>query len=183
MHSTWETAAMAEAGTSRVKRIGWIKDAHGRKVTQLDPVAMHLRQEREIIEGDVLRAIAGEEGVRVRGLERTALFLLLTFIAPFLGISLFTYEVITGEIQEGPYARFAGMVWLCCIPWVAWYMMKRSRRRRVKAAMLKHYRCPHCGHKLQGLKEDETDGATACPGCGCAWRLDRRRSAAGSHDG
>ena len=98
---------MAENRTSQLQRTGSIKDARGRKVKQLDPVAMHSCGKDDAIEADVLRAIADEKGVRIRGLERTSLFLIFTFIAPFLGISLFTYEVITGDIRDGPYARFA----------------------------------------------------------------------------
>lgn len=165
---------MAEKETFRPRHTGRIKDARGRKVTQLDAVAMHLCRKHDIIEVDVLQAIANEKGVRIRGLERTSLFLVFAFIMPFLGISLFTYEVITGDIQDGPYARFAGMVWLCCIPWILWYSMKRSRYGKIAAAMLRHSRCPHCGYNLHGLAPDDTDGATVCPECGCAWNVDSR---------
>ena len=32
-------------------------------------------------------------------------------------------------------------------------------------------RCPHCGYDLRELPGDPDDGATVCPGCGCAWKL------------
>ena len=104
-------------------------------------------------------------------MERTWLFVLFTFVAPFLGISLFTYEAVTGDIKDGPYARFAGMGFLCSVPWITWYSMKRARQQSITEAMLKHARCPHCGHDLRGLPPDETDHATICPKCDCAWRL------------
>ena len=56
--------------------------------------------------------------------------------------------------------------------WVVWYYMKRSRYEKTAAAMLKHFRCPHCGYNLHGLAPDGTDGATVCPECGCAWNVD-----------
>jgi hypothetical protein len=38
--------------------------------------------------------------------------------------------------------------------------------------MIRFRRCPHCGYSLQGLPVDPADGATVCPECACAWRLD-----------
>ncbi len=60
------------------------------------------------------------------------------------------------------------------VVWIpaAYVQRRRSRRQRVTAIMLKHRRCPHCGNSLLGLPVDPTDGATICPGCTGAWRLD-----------
>ena len=38
--------------------------------------------------------------------------------------------------------------------------------------MLQHLRCPHCGYDLRLLPTDPKDGASVCPECGCAWRLE-----------
>jgi hypothetical protein len=56
----------------------------------------------------------------------------------------------------------------------------RSHRRRVPAIMLKHKRCPHCAYDLQGLPADDTDGATICPECACAWDLEAASPAEGA---
>ncbi len=43
---------------------------------------------------------------------------------------------------------------------------------RVRWIMLKHHRCPQCGYDIRLLPADAADGATVCPECGCAWRLE-----------
>ena len=55
---------------------------------------------------------------------------------------------------------------------VFWRSGRRARARLVCAIMLKHLRCPSCGYDIRGLPTDAKDGATVCPECGCAWRLD-----------
>ena len=64
---------MSEAESSASRQAGRIKDARGRSVTQLDPVAMYLLGQHEVIEADVLRAIAHQKGVRITGKERASL--------------------------------------------------------------------------------------------------------------
>jgi hypothetical protein len=49
---------------------------------------------------------------------------------------------------------------------------RRMRGGRAPGAMLRSGLCPHCGYDLRGSPADEEDGATVCPECGCAWRLD-----------
>ncbi|MHC4770006.1 MAG: hypothetical protein ACYTEI_15050, partial [Planctomycetota bacterium] len=63
------------------------------------------------------------------------------------------------------------------VPWMVVHK-RRSRRGRVSALMIKHRRCPHCGYSVQGLPVDPADGATVCPECACAWRLDDPKLAA-----
>jgi hypothetical protein len=52
-----------------------------------------------------------------------------------------------------------------------WRSGRRARAKRVCAIMLEHLRCPHCGYDIRGLPADPADGATVCPECGCAWKL------------
>lgn len=154
-----------------------IKDARGRKVTQLDPVAMHLLRRHDWIEADVLRAIVHEKGVRIKGMERASL--IVGVLGALLVISLFTHAVLTGDIRGAPFAKSSSLIFLCAIPFVSWYRIKQSRFGKVAAAMLKYLRCPHCGYDLRMLPVDPEDGATICPECGCAWRLDGSQNGGG----
>jgi hypothetical protein len=64
--------------------------------------------------------------------------------------------------------NFFVLVWL---PWMIG-AKRRGQRMKVLAVLLKHRRCPHCGYSLRGLPVEAGDGATVCPECACAWRLD-----------
>ena len=161
---------MPNEPSSAGSRAGRITDARGRRVKQLDPVTMLLLRKHDVIEADVLRAIAREQGVGITGKERV--FLAVGVIGALLVIGLFTYETFVGGVGDAPFAKSAGLIFLCALPFFAWYTIKQSRFRKVAAAMLKHRRCPHCGYDLRLLPVDSTDGATVCPECGCAWRLD-----------
>jgi hypothetical protein len=162
-------------------KAGRIEDARGRKVTQLDPVAMYLLERPEWIEADVLRAIAREQGVRITRGERA--WLALGIVSALLIITLFTDAVVTGRIWTAAMAKSASLLFFCCMPGVIWYKIKRARFGNIAAAMLKHLRCPHCGYDIRGLPTDPDDGATVCPECGCAWRLDASRSGRTRRDG
>jgi hypothetical protein len=151
------------------RNAGRVKDARGRSVTQLDPVAMHLLHQHHVIEADTLRAIASEKGVRMNVAERAAL--LGGFCGAVLVISLFSYALLTGDIRNAPMAKSAGLIYLCSMPWIVWYGIKRKRFGQVAAAMLRHQRCPHCGYDLRLLPPDPGDRATVCPECGCAWQV------------
>ena len=164
---------MAEERPSRIWKAWRIKDARGRKVPQLDPVAMYLLRQHSPIEADVLRVIAHEKGVRITGKERASL--IVGLVAAASVVSLFTHAVLTGDIRNAPIAKSASLVFLCSIPWFAWYNSKRSRFGKVAALLLKRLRCPHCGYDLRMLPADPEDGATVCPECGCAWKLEAAR--------
>ena len=147
-----------------------VKDARGRRVTQLDPIGMYLLRQHGVIEADVLRAITREKGLEITGWERVLLVVGVT--GALLVISLFTHAFFTGDIGDAPFAKSSSLVFMCGIPWLMWHNIRKARFRKVAAAMLKHLRCPHCGYDIRGLPTDSTDGATVCPECGCAWRLD-----------
>ncbi len=161
---------MADKETSQRQQAGRIKDAHRRMATQLDPVAMHFLRQHDVIEADVLGAIANEKGVRITRTERAALIVGVGGL--FTVASLFLYEVLAGSFGSAPLAQSASLVWFSIIPWLIWMGIKRARFGKVAAAMLKYLRCPHCGYDLRLLPADPEDGATVCPECGCAWRLE-----------
>lgn len=161
---------MTEAELSQPPSRGRIADARGRRVTQLDPVALHLLRRHDVIEADVLRAIAEERGVKITRAERIPL--IVGIIAALVVLGLFTTALIGGGIRSAPYAKSTSLIYLCALPWIIWYGIKRKRFGNVAAAMLKYSRCPHCGYDLRMLPIDPADGATVCPECGCAWKLE-----------
>ena len=165
-----EVDPMTEAGQTQPPSAGRITDTRGRRVTQLDPVALHLLRRHSVIEADVLRAIANEKGVKITRAERIPL--IVGICGALLVITLFAHALITGDIRDAPYAKSAGLLYLCALPWIMWYALKKKRFREVAAAMLKYSRCPHCGYDLRMLPTDPRDGATVCPECGCAWKLE-----------
>lgn len=152
------------------QKAGRITDARERKVTQLDPIALYLLRQHDVIDADALRAIANEEGVRIKGGERAAL--IGGICGALLVIFLFAHALISGDIRDATSAKSVGLLYLCSIPWIIWFGVKRKRFGNVAAAMLKHLRCPHCGYDIRGLPTDSEDGATVCPECGCAWKLE-----------
>lgn len=154
------------------KRYQRIKDARGRKVTQLDPVAIYVLRQPSVIEADVLRAIAREKGVRIAGKERA--MLIVGIVGVIIVASLLVYSLfIKKDFATAPLARTASLLYFCFLPWLAWMLLKRARFGKIAAAMLKYTRCPHCGYDLRLLPTDPADGVTVCPECGCAWRLDK----------
>jgi predicted Zn-ribbon and HTH transcriptional regulator len=58
-----------------------------------------------------------------------------------------------------------------------------ARVNRIRAAMLAHRRCPHCGYDIRLLPTNPADGATVCPECGSAWILPEDSPASPSGDG
>ena len=165
-----------DQGERRLARpAGRIKDARGRLVTQLDPVALYLLRQHGVIDADVLRAIAHEPGVRIARWERVSL--LVGIIGALLVIGLFTYAIISGDIHDAPLAKSSGLLFLCGMPFLTWYTLKQRRFAHVAAAMLKHLRCPHCGYDLRGQPADRSDGASVCPECGHAWKVSQVQAA------
>jgi hypothetical protein len=151
------------------RHAGRIRDVRGRKVTQLDPVALHLMRRHDVIEADTLRQIANEKGVRITTGERAVL--ITGVCGAVFVIGIFFTEALRGGLQDAPYAKFSGLLYLCSFPWIIWFGIKRKRFSSVAAAMLKYLRCPHCGYDLRALPVETGDGATVCPECGCAWQL------------
>lgn len=167
---------MAEKGPGTPQKAGRVRDARGRSVMPLDPVAMRVLRQHDVVQADVLRAITNVKGVGITGKERV--FLVVGAVAALTVIGLFTAAVITGDISSAPMAKSSSLVFMCSIPWIVWYNIRRARFGKVADAMLEHLRCPHCGYDLRMLPTDEADGATVCPECGCAWKLPHQHAAA-----
>ncbi len=161
---------MTEQTSHPTQQTGRIKDARGRRVTQVDPIALYLLRQHEVIDADTLHAIANEKGVRIAPGERVAL--IGGLCGALLVIGFFTFESITGGIRDASIAKSAGLLFLGSLPWIIWYGIKRKRFKNVARVMLKYLQCPHCGYDIRGLPVDPADGTTVCPECGCAWSLE-----------
>lgn len=168
---------MTANDTSSRKTDGRIKDARGRSVTQLDPVAIYLLRQHDVIDADVLKAIAHERGVRITRGERVSL--ILGAVGVLLVVGLIIQSLIAGDFGNAPLARTSSLLMFCGLAWLYWIRAKWARFGHVAAGMLKYSRCPHCGYDLRLLPTDPSDGATVCPECGCAWRLQRDAEGAG----
>ena len=160
---------MAEDETAQIKTAGRVKDARGRYVTQLNPVAMLLLHRPGILDRELLRTITSEQGVVVSKLERFALIasiiVMITCLGMIVGFSL------TGHSGRELARRYVTLAYSLILPFIIWGGLKRSRFNKIAGAMLKHLCCPHCGYNLRGLPRLAEDDVTVCPECGCAWML------------
>jgi hypothetical protein len=107
---------------------GRIRDARGRRVSQLDPVALYLLRRHDMIEADALQGIANEKGVRITARERVALRAGLCSVLLVMGF--FTHALITGDIRNATFAKTASLLWCCSIPWIIWFAIARCGRPR-----------------------------------------------------
>ncbi|MHC4826042.1 MAG: hypothetical protein ACYTEY_05735 [Planctomycetota bacterium] len=161
-----------------------IHDARGREVSQLDLMKLHLLRRPGAIESDVLDRMVEE--LEPGAAKIRPYLMILLGVGVVLGLAAFLVSVM----MEGPGAWqdltdtvtnpaiFApNLLVLLFVPWM-FVHQRRTRRGRVSAVMIKHRRCPHCGYSLKGLPVDPSDGATVCPECACAWRLDDPKLAA-----
>ena len=165
---------MAEGGSSPTQPAGWIVDARGHRVSQLDPVVMHLLRRPGIIPFEVLREIAQLVGLGITRATRGAFWASIVGLA-CLGIAfaICMTRFVGGSIGA---TRFFGSmtpyVGVLCGLFTCWISVRNARHQKIGKVMLQHRRCPHCGYDLRMLPTDPKDGATVCPECGCAWRLD-----------
>jgi len=154
-----------------------VRDARGRTMARLDPMTLHLLPRPNGIENQSLERMIDEIASGSSRCRR------LTWV--FVGISAVALIGVAASPIMGDRRTWQDLVEVVTNPavitsilaWVAWSSMafvqhRRRQRQRVTAIMLKHRRCPHCGNSLSGLPVDPTDGATLCPGCAGAWRLD-----------
>ena len=107
---------MAEDEASRIKTAGRIRDARGRYVTQLDPVAMLLLHQPGIIEREDLQAITSEPGVAISKWERFALtasiVVMITFLILIVSFILTGYS---GRCSNAGVARTAATTCAVCL--------------------------------------------------------------------
>ena len=163
-----------EKENSQPQQAGRIKDARGRTVSQLDPVAMRLLRRPGIIPPDTLKDIARQVGLGMTRATRAAFWAsLLGFACLIIALAILLTRVQSGTIGT---RRFVLSLLPYCGIWVApfslWFCTRDARHRRITGVMLAHRRCPHCGYDIRGLPADSDDGCTICPECGCAWKLE-----------
>ncbi|MDY7107066.1 MAG: hypothetical protein SYC29_00360 [Planctomycetota bacterium] len=158
---------------SKTERLTHIKDARGRRVTQLDPVELRLLRRHDVIDAESLRAMAGEIGSGLTDQQKKLFRIFgVAWAVIFLVFIIHTVDVcIHGRWLEifdlSRVALLNMVVW----PILVWVRARQVRFRRIRKVMLAHRHCPHCGYDLRGLPPDEQDGATVCPECGCGWKV------------
>lgn len=168
-------SSVNESQSVGVLRLSRGKDARGRLITQLDPVALHLLRRHDMIPADTLRQIAETLDPREVKLRPRAVL-----IAPLLVLGC--YAGFFGYFHF--FSRWKGWdpvlttfgVFYFVFPFACAYFgfrkARRARHERIRSVMLEYLRCPHCGYDIRGLPVDTLDGATVCPECGCAWKID-----------
>ncbi len=168
---------MIDLADSIPGRVVKIVDARGRETTQLDPLRMHLMPRRGAIEPRELEQIVESivpGRARCRPLALVALVLGVLFLGGFGAAVLLEGRVAWKDLVStltNPAILAPSLAGIVFLPvWLA--RRRRAQRHRVTAVLLKHRRCPHCGYGLTGLPVDPADGATVCPQCAAAWRLD-----------
>lgn len=155
------------------QQAGRITDARGKQVVLLDPYELNVLRRYDVIPAETLRRVATEVGFGLPVWQRRGyLACVFTFLAciAFLvfwklmrGTGVDAVERVLWPVNLTVFAVGATQFWRSG---------RRARAKLVCAIMLKHLRCPHCGYDIRGLPIAPEDGATVCPECGCAWRLE-----------
>jgi hypothetical protein len=165
---------MAESARARRRPPTYIKDERGRRVTPLDPVELRLLRQHEVIPPELLREMAKQIGVGLATANRVALWMTLLCTVCFaVGAIDHIRRGLNGTIDTRELSVNI-VLFICTLGslFLIWIGTRRVRFHRIARVMLKHVRCPHCGYDLRLLPADPEDGATVCPECGCAWRLE-----------
>lgn len=163
-----------DATKPRQARAGFIRDDRGRKVTQLDPVKMRLLRRTGEMDRTALDAMCDEigTGFSIRINPFVPLFIGGVCLFLFVGVITTIAVVRTGDFSEILDGRNVVLANIWFWPFMIWQFGRRHRFGKIRKVMLRHRHCPHCGYDIHGLPAEEPDGATVCPECGCAWRLD-----------
>jgi len=153
-----------------------IKDDRGRSVSQLDPVTLHVWHRYDSVDAEVLEEIVESLEPGTAKARRLMIFLVpitLVVIATFVAVLYYYFDTSARRDLVSTITNPVIMVpnVLCCF-FVPWIIARHARTNRMRFAMLKHRRCPHCGYDLRNLPAAPDDGATVCPECGCAWLID-----------
>lgn len=168
-----QIANMAEKEQRQPKRSGRQKDARGKRVTLLDPYLLHRLRRHDVIPAVPLAEVAGALGSGLTRFTRPLLFLgiLCSLIGAIAFVGTLVQALRAGRmVWPLPKSLLLANVWV--VPFVIWVSASEIRSRRIRSVMLRHVRCPHCGYDLRLLPADSKDGATVCPECGSAWKLD-----------
>jgi ssDNA-binding Zn-finger/Zn-ribbon topoisomerase 1 len=149
-----------------------IRDARGRRVSQLDPVMMHMLHRHDVIEPEALRAIAEDIGPGYARASRIAGWTVFILGAGGMTIMLVRAYLFRGGLDiVGKILALVNIICLALFMLGIWTGARKLRFGRVKRIMLAHRRCPHCGYNLANLPVDARDGVTVCPECGCGWNM------------
>ena len=170
----------SDAGQSRSAPQYLIKDARGRCITMLDPIALQTLHRHEIIPAEPLHEITREIGL---GIGRRRLYAgYVCWVLGILGcIAVVVLKFVIGFriFSIVGLAAFANAVVIALGVFFTWRGARRARFERVLGVLLEHRRCPHCGYDIRGLPTAPSDRATVCPECGGAWLLP---DASAAHD-
>jgi hypothetical protein len=142
-------------------------------VTFLDPYELHLLHRHEVIPAATLNDLAQEIGFGLPRWQRLGyLACVLAFVACVVFLIIWKLARRTG-IDAAERVLWPLNLTVFAIGAIQfWRSGRRARVNRIRAAMLARRRCPHCGYDIRLLPTDPADGATICPECGCAWKLD-----------
>ena len=177
---------MCEGKPNETQQAGWIVDARGKRVSQIDPVMMHLLHKPGTIPPDVLKKMAEGVGLNLTRGTRCLLWCsMLFFICLVIAVVICYSRLSDGNISR---TRF----FINLIPYFfstftlffSWYSLRRARHRQIGKVMLRFRYCPHCGYDIHGLPLDAMKEYTVCPECGSAWNLPdvEEDVAGGKHD-
>jgi len=133
---------------------------------------MHVLRRHNTIPTETLARIAEEIGPGVRKWQGW-LFLILEITPLAIVIGGYIAVVFFGWVTDALGIALWAVIAVCVVIGITGFLLSARRKRltRVAAVMLKHLRCPHCGYDLRLLPTDPADGATVCPECGSAWRV------------
>ena len=165
---------MAEHGSSKSQHVGRIKDARGRQVSQLDPVKLHLLNQRSIIPAEALRSMVDDI---MPGARRQRFVQVLSVALGFLvvvGGTIIYFRFFSTWKGFDPVNVTIYVIQVVVIfsgPVLAFRMARAKYASRIASVMLEQRHCPHCAYDIRALPVDPTDGTTICPECGCAWQL------------
>jgi hypothetical protein len=153
-----------------------VTDARGRRVTRLDPITLQALHRTEVLDRTALSALLNDLEHGLAGQLRWRAWLLRIL----LGLAVMT--VVFGLLAAVGDTNFRHALWrvathnvVIYLPLIVGtffipYLIARKRHDdQVFRRLVQHQICPHCGYDLTGLVPDDTDGATVCPECGCAW--------------
>jgi hypothetical protein len=157
-------------------------DARGREVRVLDPVHLYALRRPGPIDVQTLGEIVETIQPGSRRLVRYLIpITILTLVLAVVGLG-FNWIVGGPPAWRSIFSAFSnpaliapifgGVVGGVIAPIAANRASRGKRTDKARAALLLHKRCPHCGYDLHALPVDPTDGATICPECASAWRLD-----------
>jgi hypothetical protein len=134
---------------------------------------MHLLRRHDVIASEALGEIAKQVGIGMTRVTRAMFWVILFGVVSFaILLPILIIMFVNGWINVLSFVLSLlppSSVWVALF--VFWIGTRNVRHQRIGTVMLRHLRCPHCGYDLRMLPTDPEDGATICPECGCAWRL------------